>query len=192
MKNSISGFIYGDTETTGVSFLNSEVIQFACLVENTDFEPLGSLSLNINLPEGAEWTKGAEKVHGISKETAMKHGVSQSEAIVKINSFLDGVFGKESKNARLVGANSYFDFVMLQNMYSKNKSTVIPWSYRMIDVNQAGLHIGSGSKLHEILKHFNIPVDNDKAHEALYDAELHRSAFHALHNEYKKRGLSFF
>ena len=192
MNNKVSGFVFGDTETSGLSFINTNVIQVGLIAEDEDLQYISKLDLNINIPIDADWDLGAEEVHGISRETALVHGVSQKEAVLEINSFMDRNFGKRAKKTMLVGANSYFDYVMLQNMYEKNDAGNSPWGYRLFDIGQAGLMIGKGNSLNKVLDSFGIEIDPAQAHNASYDAQLHRMAFHALDTEYQKNGLSFF
>jgi DNA polymerase III alpha subunit (gram-positive type) len=188
----IEGLIYLDTETTGTSFLKTNVIQVAMILETPDFEFIDKLALNINIPRDSEWTEGAEDVHKISKSVAMNHGVNQKDAICKINEFLYSKMGDVVSSARVVGANSYFDHVLIQNMYEKNNYNRAPWSYRLFDINQIGSMLGVGSRLYEVLKNLGVEIDQSKTHDALYDAELHRSAFHGLSALATKKGLTLF
>jgi len=188
----IIGYAFADTETTGLSFLKTDVIEVAFLLDDVDGNALVELALKINLPEEYEWTKGAGAIHKISEEDAKTHGVSQLDAIKTINATFLRAFGSEGINkVRMVGANSYFDFVMLQNMYDKNNAGKLPFSHRLIDVNQLGLFLGCGGALSKLCGYLQIDVDKSQTHGALYDAELHRKVFYGLLSKCEERGFSF-
>lgn len=194
MKNNIAGLAFGDTETTGVSFLNTDIIEISLILSEVpggSHVPLKTIDMKVNLPETYVWTKGAEEVHGISEETAKTHGVSQAEAIKTINTAMMMVYGNKRSDVRLVGANAYFDYVQLQNMYERNGAGNLPFSYRMIDVNQMGLLLGCGESLSKISKFLKLDVDESKKHGAEYDAKLHRTVFYKLLTLAEEKGISF-
>lgn len=186
------GYAFTDTETTGLSFLKTDVIEVAFILENDGLDLLEDFSIKINLPAEYEWDPEAESVHKITEEEAKTHGVSQADAIKAINATFLRVFGAEGQSkVRIVGANSYFDFVMLQNMYEKNNAGKVPFSHRLIDINQFGLLLGCGGALSKICGYLQIDVDKSQTHGAMYDAHLHRKAFHGLLSKGTERGLSF-
>lgn len=188
----IIGYAFADTETTGLSFLKTDVIEVAFILENVEKDFLEDICIKINLPEEYEWDPEAESFHKITEEEAKTHGVSQADAIKTINTTFLRAFGSENKNkVHMVGANSYFDFVMLQNMYDKNNAGRLPFSHRLIDVNQLGLTLGCGHALSKICGYLQIDVDKSQTHGALYDAHLHRKAFHGLLSKCEERGFSF-
>lgn len=194
MKNNIAGFAFGDTETTGISFLNTDIIEISFLLghvgSNID-DDCESINIKVNLPNHYVWDKGAEEVHGISEEIAKTHGVSQIEAIKTINTAMQTVYGDKCKDVRIVGANAYFDYVQLQNMYERNGAGKVPFSYRMIDVNQLGLVLGCGESLSEISEFLKLDVDESKKHGAEYDTYLHRTVFYKLLTLAEEKGISF-
>lgn len=193
-KKQIAGFIFGDTETTGISFLNTDIIEISLILGRTTDKFEGgyeTLNLKVNLPKHYVWTKEAEEVHGISEQTARTHGVSQAEAIKAINTSIHNRYGDAKSEVRLVGANAYFDYVQLQNMYERNGAGNLPMSYRMIDVNQLGLILGCGESLSKISKFLKIDVDESKQHGAEYDAILHRTVFYKLLTLAEEKGISF-
>ena len=175
-------YLFGDTETSGLSFLNSNVIEIGLILTDKNLDVKDALNMKVNLPTAnSAWDKEAEGIHKISYQDALVHGVSQLEAIDEVHSFLTKNSDKKSqKGIRLVGANSYFDYVMLTNMWEKNGRGVPPFSHRVIDLGQMGYFAGCGGKLHNILKAKHITTDESQTHSAGYDAMLHYQAFCAL------------
>lgn len=191
MNNDIRGFAFGDTETTGVSFTLTDVIEVSFIMEDVNGRRLGDFETKINLPETFVWSHEAEKVHGINMSTAKTHGISQSDACEMMMHAFKKAYGTEYNKVRLVGANSYFDYVMLQNMFEKNGRERLPFSHRVIDVNQMGFLLGKGTKLDDLIENYNIEVDESIRHTALHDAYLHMEVFHALKEDAQNRGLIF-
>jgi len=192
MSEELLGFAYGDTETTGLSFLDTDVIQAAFIFEDDDFNHLGSIAMEIMLPDVYVWEKEAAGVHKIPEEYAKTNGIPQPEACDLIVEEVKKAYGSSEYNKiRLVGANSYFDYVMLQNMFERCGRKRVPFSYRLIDVNQLGYYLGVGSKLNELVEHYGTECDMTKKHNALYDARLHRDVFHDLFATACDHGLKF-
>lgn len=180
LQNEIAGYAFGDTETTGISFINSNVIEVAFILDDKYCNTLNTFELKVNLPRSYVWDDEAEAIHGISEQTAKSHGVDPLEAINRINAYFAAVYGKNSGHVKLVGANSFFDFVMLQNMYEQYSCEKLPFSYRLIDINQLGLFVGAGNSLSKICEYYNLDIDEEQKHGALYDAHIHRDTFKLL------------
>lgn len=180
LNKDIAGYAFGDTETTGVSFIRSNIIEIAFVLDDPYCNTLESFQMNVNLPYDYVWEPEAEAIHGISEQEAKTHGVSQIDAIHRMNAFFVATYGTRIHEVKLVGANSFFDFVMLQNMYETHNAGRVPFSYRLIDINQAGLFVGAGNLLSDICEHYSINVDETQKHGAMYDAILHRTTFKHL------------
>lgn len=177
-----------DTETTGISFINSQVIQVGAVFCDDELNELHRQEWNINYKDHDPrfvWTEGAEKVHGISKQNAMVHGLDDVEFILEFEETLKRIYGSnyKIKNTISVGAQAYFDFVMcMQSLYEPNRKN-FPMSYRQLgDVSCLG-HAATGiAALDQQLKNYGINPDNSKRHSALYDADCHMKCFKSIVN----------
>lgn len=177
-------FLFADTETSGVSFLDSRVIEVAFILVDNFGHEIAQFEQLVNFTGSlSDWSSDAEKVHGISHEVALTHGCSPSTAVGRIIDFIDAnTKGTKSSDIVPVGANCYFDYVMLQNMGERSFPSFdgYGYSYRVIDTNQLGLFAIGKNKLSDILCHFDFKIDKVKSHSALYDARLHLEAFKLL------------
>ena len=173
-----------DTETTGVDFTKSQVIQAGCVFTDENLNVLGKQEWNINYEDHFEWTKGAENVHHITKETAKTHGISAEEFCIEFTEALKSFYGSKynPRNIRLTGAQSYFDYVMVQqSLWNRfNKPRSMPVSYRLKDINCMADDLIGITGLNDILEYFGIASDQGQRHSALYDAEKHYEAYVCL------------
>lgn len=185
-------FLLGfDTETTGVDFFQSQVIQVGAVLCDVNLNEVAKKQWNINFDEeNFTWTSEAEAVHGISKKTAMDHGVSTDTFIREffewISSWTKLKNRKDFENkVYIVGANCQFDYNMckhsLYDMCTDSDYSFIPFSYRMLyDVNALGNFVVGKNSLGSLMNHFGIKSDETKRHSALYDAEMHIKVFRSI------------
>ena len=171
-----------DTETTGISFLKSQVIEVGAIFCDENMQEIERASWNINYEPTYEWTSGAEAVHGITKETALSHGVCRLDFITEFEDAIKNIYGKVSHSDLAgIGVQSYFDFVMMQNSLFEPFNRSHPISYKQVgDLSCLGYHITGKSALDRQLEHFGIECDNSLRHSAMYDAEMHLKLFRKL------------
>jgi DNA polymerase III alpha subunit (gram-positive type) len=190
------GYISLDTETSGLSFISAEVIQVGAIFYDKDFNRLGDMEVNINFPSNLTyakdgelhahcWSKESEGIHNISLATALNHGVSPDVFVKEFTKKRNELFrGILDKDISVIGANTYFDYVRMANMWEEANFGRFPVSHRLIDVNTLGMFLINIPNLQKILSHYKVEVDPAKCHAALYDCELHFSAFKALFDEF--------
>jgi DNA polymerase III epsilon subunit-like protein len=175
-----------DTETTGISFLTSQVIQVGAVFCDEDLNTLHQQEWNINFKSDDPryvWTKGAQDVHGITQEQATVHGLDDLEFIIEFQETLKSIYGSnyKVKDTFSVGAQSYFDFVMLQNSLYEPNNKNFPLSYRQLgDITCLGNAATGITGLDKQLKNYGIVTDNSKRHSALYDADCHMQLFKSI------------
>jgi DNA polymerase III epsilon subunit-like protein len=173
-----------DTETTGVSFLNSQVIQVGAIFCDENLNEITRDQWNINFqPNKYEWTSGAEEVHGIPMEEALVHGLDAWDFITSFDNAIKECYGTsyQVKNVYIVGVQSYFDYVMTQNSIYEPNNAKFPMSYKMLgDLSCLGHHLTGVSALNNQLDEHGLEFDNSQRHSALYDAEMHISLFRKL------------
>lgn len=173
-----------DTETTGISFLNSQVIQVGAIFCDERLKKLHGQQWNINFdPDRYLWTEDAEAVHGITIEEASTHGVSALEFIDEFRTLLKTLYGTTSASQfATIGVQAYFDYVMIQNSIFEPNGDRFPVSFKMVgDLSCLGYHTNGITGLDRQLEHYGIKCDNSKRHSALYDAEMHLKLFRKLY-----------
>ena len=104
-----------DWETTGSDYEGKshkkyQGIAFGAAIFNTEtFEPVETLYRELKFDDTKyEWTDGAEKVHGLSREYLEANGVSREEALTDLLDLIIRYIGSESK-ILFLGHNVDFD-----------------------------------------------------------------------------------
>lgn len=187
-----------DTETTGTSFLTSQVIELGaifCKVSNRDsksisVKPLDEFKIKINyLPENHTWSEEASGIHGISYSEALSHGVHPTKAINEFEYAVKSVYKNSLlNNIKITGFNSYFDYVMCANMWEVYKTvgderspyparSTPPFSFKLVDLTSISEYELGLDSSYDMKKCFGIESDEIRCHEALYDAQLHLDVF---------------
>lgn len=174
MSNVYVGF---DTETTGVDFNESQVIQVGAVFCNENLQTIEDFKWDINYePDNFEWTQGAQDVHGITKEEAMVHGIDRSDFKIEFEEILKQMYGKNYNpaNVRLVAAQCYFDYLMCKgSFWGFGRKAKLPVSHRLIDINCIGDFSVGITNLSGNIAFFDVENDDTKRHDALYDAHKH-------------------
>lgn len=104
-----------DWETTGSTFggdssVEYQGIAFGAVVANTStWEEVDSLYRELHFDETKyKWTEGAEKIHGLSREHLLEHGVSRETALADLLELLLKYWAPGQK-VMLIGHNCSFD-----------------------------------------------------------------------------------
>lgn len=126
-----------DWETTGADFdqgYNTTFTKYQgisiglVIADNETFEEVDSLYVEFKFDPSYEWTDGAEKVHGLSREHLEQHGVTQEEGLAEIIEFLMKHFGDKiistsdtmpAGKVQIGGHNVDFDITGLQTLFHK-------------------------------------------------------------------------
>ena len=184
-------YIALDTETTGVDFNNSQVIQCGILFLNDKLEVESRKEWNVNYVEGFDWDEKSQAIHNISKEEASTHGVSPEEFLRNLEKEIIKRYGLNTdQSVHIIAANAYFDTLMIESLWRRYRKEDPPISHRVVDLNTLGLLIVGLNGLQTLCDYFSIEKDSDKSHNALYDAELHYKVFRKLLEAAEKDGLA--
>lgn len=115
-----------DTETTGSTFGTYEetfskyqAIQFGAIVATSDtFEEVDSLEFMVKYDPRYEWTEGAEKIHGISRERLAAEGLADEDAALVLGEFILKHFG--TGKVMFLGHNPWFDIEAMRQLLQKH------------------------------------------------------------------------
>lgn len=183
-------FIALDTETTGVDFCSSQVIQCGVIFLDEDKREIDRKEWNINFrPDEFSWDDEAEAVHGIPKDEAKVHGVEPEIFLKELERSVVKHYGNAIPGGvHIIAANAHFDFIMLERLWKKYRQDELPLSRRMMDISTLSLAILGSSGLSRVMDELGIAAESDRRHSALYDAELHLKVFYALITVAKEEG----
>lgn len=174
-----------DTETTGVDFCSSQVIQCGVVLLDDNLQAVKRRLWDINYVPGTfSWSDEAMEVHGIEKDAATRHGVDPEVFLREFEQEIVkqyGSVGGESAELHLIATNAYFDYLMLDLLWRTYRpDEEMPLSRRVVDLSSISLLVLGVSGMTSTLETLGISVTEDKRHSALYDADLHLQIFHAL------------
>ncbi len=182
-------FIVIDTETTGLDFDKSQVIQCAAIFLNDENESVFKKEWLINYEEDKFlWDEVSASIHKIDREVAKTHGISIEDFLKDLEHFVVKYYGfiNFTSDLHIVGANSYFDYLMLLNIWKKTRGEEdFLFSHRNFDLGTIGYSVLGVYGLKKISEELGIKTDDEKTHNAMYDAELHYKVFKSLLNHKK-------
>lgn len=188
-------YIALDTETTGVDFSSSQVIQCGAVFLDESLQPTEKKEWNINyIPEKFSWDEEAGEVHGIPKEEAQNHGVGPEVFLKEFEQEIVKRYGANTKTEselHIIAANAHFDYLMLEALWNAYRDDVaLPLSRRMVDISSLSLMVLGVAGMTTMLETLGISTDDGKRHSALYDAELHLKVFHAIATVARQEGTA--
>ncbi len=162
-------YVIFDLETTGLSSRFDRIIEFGG-VRVRNGEIIDQLSLLIH-PEDVPLQATASEISGITM--AMLNGQPTFNDVAQsIVSFIQG--------AILLSHNAPFDIGFLEASFARlNK----PFQYPVIDTLTLSRHLFTDAKSHRLgalAKRLGVVYDEDRAHRAVYDAEVLVSIWHEL------------
>ncbi len=186
-------FIALDTETTGVDFCSSQVIQCGVIYLDEHLQPKGKKEWNINyVPDTFSWDTEAEEVHGIGREAAQTHGIDAEQFLREFEQEIVKRYGIDADtDLHIIAANAYFDYLMLDALWDTYRTdSKLPLSRRTMDISSLSLMVLGTAGMTTMLETLGIENEEDKRHSALYDAELHLRIFHALATIARQEGIA--
>lgn len=164
-----------DAETTGVDITQDRIITFYAMVTNIRGDVIRERSWIID--PGVEVPKGASDVHKMTTGWVREHGRKDvREAIREIAGFHD----QATKDGMpLVGFNHSFDLGMLDHevrRYCGGGPLSLDYRAQFFDpsiYDRAMDKYRKGSrKLMDVARHYGIPIDETKLHDATYDVQV--------------------
>lgn len=165
-----------DTETTGSTFdeyyktfQRFQAISFGLIVANSEtFEPVAKKQVFVKFDESKyEWTDGAEKIHGISRDKLQEVGLENEDAAAEIAEFILTYFG--TGKVMFAGHNPWFDIEAMRQLLEPHK--VMPDLHHVVLDTSALGFVTCGKYRSNDLFEFFIGGRSEK-HDALDDAEM--------------------
>lgn len=183
-----------DTETTGLSNINNDVIEISlCKLKSDDQRTWFVKPINIsNIDHGALRING-HKIEDLKLETKYGRETYKDPAsvIIEIENWVteDGV---PTQNRVICGQNISFDKGMLEQLWIKcGSKDSFPFGRRMIDTMQIEFFLdwcknsmAEGYSLSNLVKKYG--VKNEKAHSAAADAKATKEVFEKQIENFKK------
>ena len=185
-------FIALDVETTGTDFCSSQVIQCGVVFLDRDLRETGKREWNVNYrPEKFSWDPESAAVHGIDEDVAREHGAEPEVFLKEFEQDIVKHYGTAGTDLHVIAANAYFDYLMLDRLWNIYRSDFpLPLSRRLMDLSSLSLAVLGTAGIVTVSERLGIPTDTDKAHSALYDAELHLKLFRSLISVARQEGLA--
>lgn len=154
-------FAVVDFETTGVNPKTDRVIQMAAVVVNGHGEVIESFDTVVRPESPAEYTHGAEHVHGISRDQ-VRNGMPLRQALERLWDISDGnLFTAHNARFDLGFLHAESKRVGIERTIDTHVDTLA--LARSVDSDRTRKH-----SLTALCEHYGI--ERDKAHDALSDA----------------------
>lgn len=184
--------LFLDTETTGLDFEQSAIIQIGAILDDFDLKSSVKMNIKIRPHKGAVIEDGALKVNGTTREELGSPDRVEPSAAYKE---LMGVCGfphrvQPKDRVFLCGYNILgFDIPMLYKLAHRSGDQYPHGKFHWPGVDIAPLasfYLGMkrmelpNFKLMTVAKALGIPVDEEEAHDALYDIEITRKMYYKL------------
>lgn len=187
ISQDLKNLVIVDTETTGENPFKHELLAAA-------FIPLASemrFEVHVKVRENASWTAYSRNLFSNFEERWALDAVDASEAVRRIEEFIEENFGVEEIN--LIGHNVAFDRFFLARLASRaGVPSIRGISHRTIDTYSllTILHLlgkipKSATSSSGAFQHFGIDVPKNERHTAIGDAIATKSLFLKLLEELK-------
>lgn len=191
-KGEFNTFFAFDCETSGMNkdFNNGDIAQGYQMVSIglvlTDLKTLkvnDELYREIKWNGVSKWDKGAEKVHGLSKEYLEENGVSEEEALAEMGAFFYDNVGLGP--IILLGQNvGVFDRPFLIDAFKKHGITDFKFAQRNIDLFSASMATIGAFTSDEIFEKTGLKARG--THNALEDAKYSLKAFRRINKSWQQ------
>lgn len=165
-----------DSETSGSTFEEYEEtfrrfqgVSFGAIIANSStFEPVAELYFEVKFDASKyEWSEGAEKIHGLSREHLEEHGLTNEEAAATLAEFLLEHFG--TGKIMFAGHNPWFDIECMRQLLEPHG--VMPDLHHVVlDTSGLGFVTIGKYRSNDIFSLFN--GERAEKHNALDDARM--------------------
>src|SRR4051794_32984475 len=105
-------YTFLDFETTGLDYLNEQVIEIGAIKLNGDYEEIGRLHTMVQLTEGRELSQFITDLTGIKEEDTY-FGVSEVSGLMMLKEFIG--------NTIVVAQHASFDLSFLSKAFEPDK-----------------------------------------------------------------------
>lgn len=138
------------------------------IADSETLKPVDELYIEIKWNGVSKWTKGAERIHGLSIEHLDEHGMTEEEAVLVIANFFMKYFGDRQLN--LLGHNiASFDIPFLRDLFGKF-GVPLKISQRYNDTNSLGFITFESYTSDELFD--LLGMEHRSTHNALDDAKM--------------------
>lgn len=172
-----------DCETTGIAIgcddpsqnpktgEKYQAVSWGLVVVETDtLKAVDELYVEIQHDEQYVWSKGAERVHGMSQEYLRENGVSMKEAVEQIGTLILSYWGPDSPIC-LLGHNVVsFDLAFLRSTL-RSQGLEVRFANRHVDTNAIGFACLETFNSDDLFELVGLPVRDPAKHNALTDAK---------------------
>lgn len=164
-----------DWETTGADFDSGlttkkyQGISFGAVIASNDtFEEVASLYRELKFDETKyQWTGGAEKVHGLSREHLAEHGVNREDALHDLLEFIQQYLGTTGK-IMIGGQNVWFDLDFTNQLTTDCAGFNLDWHHVKLETSALGFITTGIYKSNDLFPLFGAEARGK--HNALDDA----------------------
>ncbi len=192
MKKRFDGYlpVIIDVETGGVDPSKHPLLELAAVLvqfdENKKMLIQKTFSCHIEVPENARLDPKALEITGIDPYHPFRLAIPEEKALEQLFQLIQQALQEtQCRRAILVGHNAHFDLSFIQAACKRAKIKENPFHrFTVFDTaTLAGLAFGK-TVLAKALKVANIKFDKDKAHSALYDAQVTAELFCKIINNF--------
>lgn len=167
-----------DVETSGIDPQTASIIQIGVVVFNKNGYLDGCEFEEYIKPYTSEWSKDSYKVHKIEKSFLEQKGKPLDEVLAMFENWASYMWDNLEKRYWLAQWSCGFDTSMLREAYRKINRNY-PFHYRAFDIASIiRFHLAKQGRLYmkcgenDCAKALGIKVEENKLHNALYDARL--------------------
>lgn len=178
-----------DWETSGYSYPNyaekHQGISFGAIIfEVATLEPVETIYHEIKFNPKYEWSSGAERVHGLTREYLDQNGVTQAEAALSLCNLIVSHIGTE--DIVLLGHRVYFDKAFTQQL-TESQDVFLKYHPIMFDSCSMGSLLLEVSRSDDVFQLMGLPQRT--THNALEDIMYNLEAVRKM-KEYFVSGLA--
>lgn len=170
-----------DTETTGVDVFEDRIVTIFVGVLHPD--GTWGETLNLLVDPGVEIPEGASEVHGITTEYARDHGMQPYAALRDVAEMM-----RKYRDLPWVIMNANYDISLLMAEIERHWTDPVEIPERIYDPLVMDRHYDryrrGKRKLVNLAEHYNVEVDESKAHDAAYDCYLAGNVTRAIIAKY--------
>lgn len=178
-----------DTEVTGFSRIKHDVIELACIITDNDYDVKGIFNER-SQPGTKHWTAGAEKIHGITRES-LRDAPSPSAFTDMFDRFVTSTKGTCSEPLQFISHDkNRFDYKWVEQLYyfyftkeyqfGFNRHFSHKRAVSTIDLAKSSRYTYSNYKLGTLADYHDIELDS---HVALSDARACLELYKIYNND---------
>jgi DNA polymerase III epsilon subunit-like protein len=163
-----------DWETTGSTWGGDSSVEYqgiafgVVIFDTTTFQPVETLYRELHFDETKyKWTVGAEKVHGLSREHLLEHGVTREQALIDLAELLLKYFAPGTK-IMIAGHNVGFDADFTSQLFRDHDMEII-FHHVMLDTSGLAFVL-TGEYKSDVVFDLLGGIDKRGLHNAIDDA----------------------